>query len=44
MQCVIDKPAANDRDDLVDRIGELIAAILDVNGRLSVPYIPAIYV
>ena len=34
----------DDRDDLVDRVGELIASVLNVNSGVAMPDKPAIYV
>jgi hypothetical protein len=41
MPFLVDKAAAGDRDDLIDAVAELIAAVFDVNGRLALRPVPA---
>ena len=44
MGLFVDQPSGDDGDDLVHAIGELIATILDMDGRLMMRNIATIYI
>jgi hypothetical protein len=44
MKLIVDQSPANNGDDFVDRVGELITPVLDMDSGLAMPDEPTVYV